>query len=107
MCSLTAGSRTTQKDLDYQLGVLADEMARACIDPTGLVLQNGSKTYGRAYRLHFRDPETGGLSDVPALRSSYLGMTKTEADTALRFLIDGLRIARDAAQCRPCADQCR
>ena len=104
MCSVTGGSRTTQTDLDYRLGVLADEMTRAGIDSTNLALQNGSKTYGRAYRLHFRDPVTGGLSDVPALRSSYLGMTKTEADTALRFLIDGLRIARDSAQRRPRAD---
>ena len=77
MCSVTGGSRTTQKDLDYRLSVLADEMIRAGVDPANLVLQNGSKTYGRAFRLHFRDPRTGGLSDVPALRSSYLGMTKT------------------------------
>ena len=101
MCTLPCGSRTSQADLNYRLGVLADEMTRAGVNPANLVLQNGSKTYGRAYRLHFRDPVTGGLSDVPALRSSYLGMTKTEADSALRYLIDGLRIARDAAQ-RPC-----
>ena len=104
MCSLSGGSRTTQQDLNYRLGVLADEMNRAGIDPTSLVLENGSKSYGRAYRLHYRDPETGRLSDVAALRSSYLGMTKAEADMALRFLIDGLRMARDAAErsCTSC-----
>ena len=101
MCSVTGGSRTTQADLDYRLGVLADEMIKAGIDAAGLVLQNGSKTYGRAYRLHLRDSVTGGLFAVPALRSSYLGMTKAEADMALRFLIDGLRMARDASE-RPC-----
>lgn len=89
-------TRTTDADLAYRMTVLAEEMRAAGIDAANLTLQSGSKTYGRAYRLHLRDPQTGRLSDVPALRSSYVGMTKREADDALRFLTDGLRMARDA-----------
>lgn len=89
-------STTTIHDLDVRLSTLADAMRAAGLNPEGLTLEQGSRAYGRAYRLYMRDGATGGLSDVPAMRSSYLGVTRNEADRALRFLIDGLRIARSA-----------
>lgn len=75
---------------------LADTMRDAGIDPAGLTIEHGSRTYGRAYRLYIRQDGTGGLSNVPTMSSSYLGVTKNEADRALRFLIDGLRLATAA-----------
>ncbi len=84
---------TTRSELDFRMTSLADAMRDAGLDPSGLTLEHGSRTYGRAFRLYFRDPATGGLSELPAMRSSYLGMTKNEADRALRFLIDGVRLA--------------
>jgi hypothetical protein len=56
-------------------------------------LQTGSKTYGRAFRLFVRDPQTGGLSSVPGLTSGYLGTTAREAASALDMLAVGLRLA--------------
>lgn len=90
-----SGTVTTH-ELDNLLGALANATRTVGANPEGLTIQHGSKTYGRAFRLFCHDPKTGGLSDVPALRSSYLGMTKTEAASALRFLTDGLRIATAA-----------
>jgi hypothetical protein len=57
-------------------------------------LQTGSPTYGRAWRLYARDPQTGGLASVPGLSDGYLGMTKTEAAQSLDMLATGLRLAR-------------
>jgi hypothetical protein len=83
----------TTSELNTRLITLADTMRAAGIDPTGLTIQQGSRTYGRAFRLYMQDPQTGGLGTVPNMSSDYLGVTKNEADRALRFLIDGLRLA--------------
>jgi hypothetical protein len=56
-------------------------------------LQTGSKTYGRAFRLYARDPQTGGLSSVPGLSEGFLGMTSREAAQSLDMLATGLRLA--------------
>ncbi|MCU1590955.1 MAG: hypothetical protein JWP11_2211 [Frankiales bacterium] len=90
----------TRTELDHRLTALADAMRAAGIDPTGLTIEHGSRAYGRAFRLYMRDSETGGLRDVPTMRSSYLGVTKNEADRALRFLIDGLHLATSLAPTR-------
>jgi hypothetical protein len=86
----------TRTELDHRLTQLADAMRSAGVDPTGLTIEHGSRTYGRAFRLYVRDQQTGGLGNVPTMSSSYLGVTKNEADRALRFLVDGLRLANAA-----------
>lgn len=86
----------TRTALDHRLAQLADAMRDAGLDPEGLTLEQGSRAYGRAFRLYLRDAATGGLSDVPSMRSNYLGITKNEADRALRYLIDGLHLAAAA-----------
>jgi hypothetical protein len=86
----------TTKELNTRLITLADAMRAAGIDPAGLTIEHGSRTYGRAYRLYIQETGSGGLSTVPTMSSSYLGVTKSEADRALRFLIDGLRLATAA-----------
>jgi hypothetical protein len=91
-------TRTTSADLEYQLKNLIREFDHLGLPSANLMIANGSKTYGRAYRLHYRDPQHGGLMTVPAIRSDYLGMTRREAVDALKFLIDGLRIARSVQQ---------
>ncbi len=83
----------TTSELNTRLTALANAMREAGVDPTGLTIQPGSRTYGRAFRLYFRDPITGGLSTVPGMSpGGYLGMTKNEAHRALCFLIDGMRL---------------
>jgi len=84
----------TQADIAYQLKNLMREFDAAGLPSAGLAVQSGSKTYGRAFRLFYEDPTTGGLAEVRGMRSSYLGMTKSEAVDALKFLIDGMRMAR-------------
>ena len=56
-----------------------------------LVLQEGSKTYGRAYRIHFTGGSKYGSGHCePRGFSDYLGMTKAEAEQSLRKLIAGI-----------------
>lgn len=52
------------------------------IDTSRWAMQTGSATYGRAYRLHERDPHTGGLSYLFG-HDGYLGMTRREAGLSL------------------------
>ena len=57
-----------------------------------LVLQEGSKTYGRAYRIHFTGGSKYGSGHCePRGFSDYLGGTKAEAERTLRSLIAGIR----------------
>ena len=57
-----------------------------------LVLQQGSKTYGRAYRIHFTGGSKYGSGHYePRGFSSYLGDTKAEAERTLKGLITGIR----------------
>ena len=57
-----------------------------------LVLQEGSKTYGRAYRIHFTGGTKYGSGHwEPRGFSDYLGGTKAEAERTLRSLIAGIR----------------
>lgn len=57
-----------------------------------IVFQEGSKTYGRAYRIHFTGGSKYGSGHCePRFFSDYLGMTKAEAERSLRSLIGGLR----------------
>jgi len=57
-----------------------------------LVLQEGSKTYGRAFRIHFTGGSKYGSGHwEPRGFSDYLGGTKAEAAHSLRKLIAGIR----------------
>ena len=57
-----------------------------------LVLQEGSKTYGRAWRIHFTGGSKYGSGHwEPRGFSDYLGGTKAEAAHSLRKLIAGIR----------------
>jgi hypothetical protein len=57
-----------------------------------LVLQEGSKTYGRAFRIHFSGGSHYGSGHCePRGFSDYLGGTKAEAAQSLRKLIAGIR----------------
>ena len=56
-----------------------------------LVLQAGSKTYGRAFRVHFTGGSKYGSGHwEPRGFSDYLGGTKAEAERTLRSLISGI-----------------
>jgi hypothetical protein len=57
-----------------------------------LVLQEGSRTYGRAFRIHFTGGSKYGSGHCePRGFSDYLGGTKAEAAQSLRKLIAGIR----------------
>jgi hypothetical protein len=56
-----------------------------------LVLQAGSKTYGRAFRIHFTGGSKYGSGHwEPRGFGDYLGGTKAEAAQSLRKLIAGI-----------------
>ena len=56
-----------------------------------LVLQEGSKTYGRAWRVHFTGGSKYGSGHCePRGFSDYLGGSKAEAAQSLRKLIAGI-----------------
>lgn len=56
-----------------------------------IVLQEGSRTYGRAFRIHFTGGSKYGSGHCePRGFSDYLGGTKAEAEQSLRKLIAGI-----------------
>jgi hypothetical protein len=64
-----------------------------------LVLQTGSKTYGRAFRVHFTGGSKYGSGHwEPRGFSDYLGDTKAEAERTLRALIAGIRTGQMITQ---------
>ena len=58
-----------------------------------LTVSPGSSTYGRAWRLHYRDPRTGGLYTLPVLGVDFLGMTAREAYAHLSAQAAGIELA--------------
>lgn len=56
---------------------------------THLSIQEGSSTYGNAFRMHFKHPQTGALYTVPGFED-FLGMTKRDAVTKLDAYADGI-----------------
>ncbi len=94
---------TTIEDLRRLVGVL-EELVRPLLEGEEvedtyesnkrphLVLQEGSKTYGRAFRVHFSGGSKYGSGHwEPRGFSDYLGTTKAEAERTLRSLIAGIR----------------
>jgi hypothetical protein len=82
----------TRRDLEGMLERLSRAMQTAGLDTSHLYLETGSRTYGRAYRLYQRDPQTGGLHPVPGMISDFLGMTKREAYDSLHMLAQGVEM---------------
>ena len=71
--------RITRSDLDHALEAHVRALDACGITYDGrLVIDHGSKTYGRAYRLyHIASGETGHRN--PPVGGDYLGMTAREA----------------------------
>lgn len=64
-----------------------------------LTLEEGSKTYGRAYRVFFTGGSKYGSGHwEPVGFSDYLGATKPEAERTLRNLIAGIRTGQMIAE---------
>ena len=60
-----------------------------------VVVEMGTKTYGRAYRIYTKDINSGGLSDRPLhLGDGFLGLTSGEALQSLRCIYYALHAAR-------------
>jgi hypothetical protein len=82
---------TTTKAQLEGLAVMIDQELRWA----GLLPSDGSRVYlqygnsqGNSYRLYTTHPDSTGLSDrVLHLGDGYLGKTRTEAYTALRFIL--------------------
>ncbi len=85
-----------RQEVAAALARLVSTASAAGIDASCWVVAPGSKTYGRAFRLHRRDPRTGGLAEVIG-GGGYLGMTSREAVAAMDHLRAGLLLARQDA----------
>jgi hypothetical protein len=87
--------RTTDRQLEQLVKMIAEEFRWANLlpDETKVVLDKGSKTNGRAYRLYTAGyGENGGYSDKPLrLGDGYLGLTKREAYLSLRAFCEHLK----------------
>lgn len=59
-----------------------------------LQLHEGSRTYGRPWRLYFVNPHNGGVSGFPGLDDGYLGWSKAEVYQTLRGLLAGMDAAK-------------
>ena len=74
----------------FEGGVVEDAPYESMKRPH-LVLQEGSKTYGRAWRVHFTGGSHYGSGHCePRGFSDYLGGSKAEAAQSLRKLIAGI-----------------
>jgi hypothetical protein len=102
--------KTTMEDLHRLVGVL-EELVQPLLEGEvvedtyesmkrpHLVLQEGSKTYGRAFRIHFTGGSKYGSGHwEPRGFSDYLGGTKAEAERTLRSLIAGIRTGQTIAE---------
>jgi hypothetical protein len=94
---------TTMEDLRRLVGVLeklveplmegevVEDAPYESMKRPHLVFQEGSKTYGRAFRIHFSGGSKYGSGHwEPRGFSDYLGGTKAEAEQSLRKLIAGI-----------------
>lgn len=79
-----AGLQRTVSDYDHRTG----ETHTLTFTADNLGIQEGSQTYGRAFRLYYVHPVTGGhyQTQVP----EYLGWTRSEAELTLRAMAAAL-----------------
>lgn len=92
--------RITTHQLKQLVNMISEEMRWAGMLPQGtwVILEQGSKTYGRAYRIYTMNPNNGGgYSDSPLyLGDGFLGATKREAWIALRSILRTFEAVRSA-----------
>jgi uncharacterized protein (DUF736 family) len=92
--------RVTDYQLDQLAKMISEELRWAGLlpDATKVVLDKGSKTGGRAYRIFTTGYGVGsGWSDRPLhLGDGYLGLTKREAWLSLRAILRTLEAVRGA-----------
>ena len=92
--------RTTDRQLDQMVKMISEEFRWAGLlpDETKVILDKGSKQFGRAYRLYTAGyAGNSGYSDKPLhLGDGYLGLTKREAYLSLRAILRTLEAVRGA-----------
>jgi hypothetical protein len=92
--------RTTDRQLDQLVKMISEEFRWAGLlpDETKVILDKGSKQFGRAYRLYTAGyAGNSGYSDKPLyLGDGYLGLTKREAYLSLRAILRTLEAVRGA-----------
>jgi hypothetical protein len=92
--------RTTDRQLDQLVKMISEEFRWAGLlpDETKVILDKGSKQFGRAYRLYTAGYGlNSGYSDKPLhLGDGYLGLTKREAYLSLRAILRTLEAVRGA-----------
>lgn len=92
--------RVTTHQLEQLVKMISEEMRWAGLLPesTKVVFEQGTKTYGRAYRIYTVNYDKGGgYMDSPLhLGDGYLGMTKREAWIALRAILRTFEAVRRA-----------
>jgi len=93
--------RITEHRLEALAKMIHEEMRWAGLITSTterVVLEMGSKTYGRAYRLYTTDVEQGGgYSDKPLhLGDGFLGLTKREAWLSLIAILRAFEAMRSA-----------
>jgi hypothetical protein len=82
-------SRTTKRDVQNAFDSLRLAATAAGIDSSTWIMEEGSATYGRAFRLYRRDPEHYGVANVTGL-DSFLGTSRREAYLSLRAAANAL-----------------
>lgn len=92
----------TRKDLDRVVTMIAGYVDQ----PDRLVLEHGSPTYGRAFRLFVstRPEGRGGLTTFLTLSNGYLGWTKREAYCTLTGILSGLEAGGTLVELGPVED---
>ena len=71
--------RCTKSQVELMASRYTAATNRHGVDTSNYILVTGSKTYGNAWRIMERDPQTGGQSEPFAISGGYLGMTAREA----------------------------
>lgn len=95
----TVNTPTTGAGTFVERGPIPAHLADSSYRFPHAVLQEGSPTYGRAFRLSATGGTHYGTAEYDPFRlgSGFLGCTKSEASRALRGLITGLQIATEKA----------
>ena len=87
--------RTTTQDVLNAHGWFCDEAEHLGHDTTYWRIDEGSPTYGRAWRTYVLDPTNGAHHTCPVFGSGgYVGWTKAEVVQTLRAATSGMRAPR-------------
>lgn len=87
--------RWTNDDIERMEWFLHSELMQSGLIPSAarVHIQRGSRTYGRAWRLHVIREDSGAHYNVPCC-PDYLGWTGAEARNTCAWIADILRAAR-------------